>query len=312
MILTNQHRNFLSAFLLSACLCGGLAANQSAASDPLVEKQWSHGSKDCTTATEPAIEVYRYSESSFILRQSKCLSYEAPFMYLLLGDERALLLDSGATEEAADFPLYTTVAGLIGERELILAHSHGHAEHRNGDAQFHDKPGVSVVSTDRKAVMAYFNFIDWPNQSAQIDLGDRLLTVIPAPGHQEESIAVYDPRTEWLLTGDTIYPGYIYVKDWDAYRDSVNRLQAFAQENKISALLGAHIEMTKQPGEGYPVGTSYQPEEAPLPMEVATLHRLHSALQEQDPREISIGTLVVRPMNPVQKSLSNIVRWFSQ
>ncbi len=312
MILTKLYRNFLGAFLLSACLVGALTASQSAASAELAEKQWNHGAQDCTTATEPAIEVYRYSESTFILRQSKCLSYEAPFMYLLLGDERALLLDSGATEEAADFPLYATVAGLIGERELILAHSHGHGDHRNGDAQFHDKPGVSVVSTDRKAVMAYFSFVDWPNQSAQIDLGDRLLTVIPAPGHQEESIAVYDPQTEWLLTGDTVYPGYIYVKNWDAYRDSIDRLVAFSKENAISALLGGHIEMTKRPGEGYPIGTSYQPEEAPLPMDVATLHRLHSALQEQAPREISLGTLVVRPMNPVQKSLSNIVRWFSQ
>ena len=312
MILKHQHGYFHGTLLLSLFLGGILAANHTAASSDLDEKQWIHGAQDCATANEPAIEVYRYSESTFILRQSKCLSYEAPFIYLLLGDERALLLDSGATEEAADFPLYATVRDLIAGRELILAHSHGHADHRKGDAQFHDRPGMSVVSTDRKAVMAYFDFVDWPNQSAQVDLGGRLLTVIPVPGHQEESIAIYDPQTEWLLTGDTVYPGYIYVKDWDAYRDSIDRLLAFAQENEISALLGAHIEMTKRPGEGYPIGTTYQPEEAPLPMDVATLHRLHSALREQGPREISIGTLVVRPMNPVQKSLSNIFRWFSQ
>jgi hypothetical protein len=38
------------------------------------------------------------------------------------------------------------------------------------------------------------------------------------PDNQEETISIYDHQTKWLMTGDTLYPGYIYVKDWQAYR----------------------------------------------------------------------------------------------
>ena len=36
-----------------------------------------------------------------ILRQNMAIDYEAPFLYLLFGGDRALLLDTGATASAA-------------------------------------------------------------------------------------------------------------------------------------------------------------------------------------------------------------------
>ena len=41
----------------------------------LTQKQWIHGSQDCNTITDPAIEVFQYNDSSYILRQSKCLTF---------------------------------------------------------------------------------------------------------------------------------------------------------------------------------------------------------------------------------------------
>ena len=40
--------------------------------------------------------MVRVDDDTFIMRQSKDVNYEAPFLYLLCGAERAILLDTGA------------------------------------------------------------------------------------------------------------------------------------------------------------------------------------------------------------------------
>ena len=310
---SNHHGWFFAVSLTLFCtyLQAGAASPELPAA--LQEKQWNHGSADCEANTDPAIEVFRYDQSSFILRQNKCLSYEAPFIYLLIGEEMAVVLDTGATESAVDFPLYETVRSLVAEKELLVLHSHSHSDHSAGDEQFQGRPNVRLVEPNYVAMTEFFDFTDWPNGEARIELGGRELVILPTPGHQEEAITVYDPHTRWLLTGDTLYPGYIYVKHWAAYSNSIARLAAFSETHEVSAVLGTHIEMTKREGEYYPIGTIYQPDEAPLPLGPDTLVSLNSALEESDKaEEIASGELIVAPMNAFQKTLSNIVRWIVQ
>ncbi len=288
----------------------------------LRQKKWIHGSADCKSNTDPAIEVFRYDHSSYILRQNKCLSFEAPFIYVLIGSEKVLVLDTGATESALDFPLYKTVRSLIEEqseqgrkieRELLVIHSHGHSDHYSGDSQFEGKKNVTLVEPNNVAMTHFFAFNNFPNGEGNINLGDRKLTIIPTPGHQEESISVYDPQTKWLLTGDTFYPGYIYVKDWDEYKKSIARLVSFSSTHKVSAVLGAHIEMTDKAGEYYPIGTIYQPNEAPLALMPEDLVSLSSALTKSDKTQNVISDeFIVVPMNIFQKTISNIARWIIQ
>ena len=286
---------------------------EASADSSLRDKQWIHGAEDCEVSDDPAIEVYRYDDASYILRQSKCLDFEAPFMFLLLGTKTALLMDSGATKGPIDFPLYDTVRALVGEREMVLIHSHSHGDHRRGDAQFEDKSGVTVVEPSGAGVTEFFGFINWPSGESRLELGRRELIVLPTPGHQEEAITVYDPKTQWLLTGDTIYPGYIYVKDWQAYRLSIERLVLFSQDHKVSAVLGSHIEMTSTPGKYYPIGTTFQPEEASLVLDPIILLELNRELARRDkPGEIQRDELIVAPMNIVQRGVSNFARWVSQ
>lgn len=163
---------------------------RSAAEPTLQDKQWNHGSEDCAANSDPAIEVYAHSPTSFILRQNKCLNFEAPFMYVLIGDERALLLDTGATQDPSEFPLHETVRGLIGDKALLVVHSHGHGDHRSADTQFEDAPGVTVVGIDKSTLIDALSISQWPDGQGAIDLGNRQLTVIPSPGHQEEAIAL--------------------------------------------------------------------------------------------------------------------------
>lgn len=289
---------------------------------PLDQKKWIHGSADCKLNADLAIEVFRFDHSSYILRQNKCLSFEAPFIYVLFGTEKVLVLDTGATESALDFPLYKTVRSLIVEqaeqdgetgKELLVIHSHSHSDHYAGDSQFEGKPNVTLVAPNGVAVAQFFAFSEWPVSEVNIELGGRRLTIIPTPGHQEEAITVYDPQTKWLLTGDTFYPGYIYVKDWNDYKKSIDRLVSFSKIHEVSSLLGAHIEMTGTPGEYYPIGTIYQPNEAVLVLKPEHLVALDSALKKSDePKKIVLNEFIVAPMNFFQKTISNIARWILQ
>ena len=88
------------------------------------------------------------------------------------------------------------------------------------------------------------------------------------------------------------------------------RLATFADKHEVSALLGAHIEAKYRQGEYYDVGTVYQPDEAPLPMEPDTLAMINAELQQlPKANEVELGRLRVIPMNLMQRTLSDLVRW---
>ena len=272
----------------------------------LQQKQWIHGSQDCDNNKDPAIEVYQYDETSYVLRQNKCLSYEAPFIYVLIGDDKILVVDTGATESAEEFPLYKTIQTLnqkyslnekTNEREILVIHTHSHSDHYGADPQFIGQDNAIVVTANKSGINDFFTFEQWPNQQTNIDLGGRNVTIIPTPGHQEEAISVYDPQTRWLLTGDTFYPGYIYVKDWNDYKNSIARLLEFTNNHRVSAILGAHIEMTNKAGEYYDIGTVYQPEEASLLLTPKDLMNLNEKLkQTSESKKIVLDNMIVEPL----------------
>ena len=115
------------------------------------------------------------------------------------------------------------------------------------------------------------------------------------------------------MTGDTLYPGYIYVKDWEAYRNSIDRLATFASNNKVAAIFGAHIEMKNQARLYYAIGSTYQPNEAQLDLSVERLQALNTELKKSDkPHEIIFDDFIIKPMSGFQKTLSNAARWITQ
>jgi len=248
---------------------------------------WIHGSENCEGNVDPPIQIVQYNSNTWILRQNKCTNYEAPFMFLFFGENKALLMDTGATEEDDIFPLYETVKKIIndwseknGEVELIVAHTHKHGDHYAGDGQFKGKPNATVIGLEVNDLQDSFKIINWPEEIVDYDLGNRKMKIIPIPGHQASSIAVYDTSTKILLTGDTFYPGRLYVKDWNAFKMSIERLVKFTDNYEISTILGNHIEMTQTPGVDYPMGTVYQPKESALPLNVLELKELSSALKK--------------------------------
>ena len=87
----------------------------------------------------------------------------------------------------------------------------------------------------------------------------------------------------------------------------------FVKTHEVSAVLGAHIEMTSTAGETYPIGATYQPDEAPLALAPENIAALHAALDQLDgPGQIRFDDFIVAPMGAVQKAVSNVVRRFTR
>jgi hydroxyacylglutathione hydrolase len=284
----------------------------------ITKSNWIHGSEDCKTNQDPAFDVYKHDVNSFIIRQNKCLTFEAPFIYILVGKQKILVIDTGDLSNNPAFSLHTELEKTLGNEQLaikqvLVIHSHGHSDHYQGDMYFDGRSNVKLISTSATEVRQFFGFTDWPQGKKIIDLGERKVTVIPTPGHQEEAISIYDHETKWLMTGDTLYPGYIYVKDWQAYRKSINRLATFASNNKVSAIMGAHIEKKNLPASFFPIGSTYQPNEAKLDLGVQSLDILNTKLETiYNPNEIIFDDFIIKPINSIQKLLSNTARWFTQ
>ena len=231
----------------------------------------------------PVFRVHQYNPDLFVLRQSGCTNFEKPFLYLLFGERSAMLVDTGA--QNAD------VAGAVGqiiERwsarhgsgpvSLVVVHSHGHGDHIAGDAQFTRRANTTLVAASPEALTAFFGLKGWSETSASYILSGRAIDIIPIPGHEPASIALYDRRTALLLTGDTLYPGRLYVRDGPAFTASIQRLVAFTRDKPVAHILGAHIENTRSPYLDYPEGTTYQPDEHALGLGRAHLLELNDAV----------------------------------
>ena len=166
-----------------------------------LDVRWYAGTRSRGSSAAPPIQVHMAAPHTVLLRQSFESNFEAPFLYLLFGEDRAFLLDTGATADATRFPIRATVDTLIEEwllahprhgYELVVAHSHAHGDHVAGDGQFTDRAHTRVVGHSALDVAAFFGIGNWPRGTARFDLGGRVLEVIPTPGHHPSAVAIYD------------------------------------------------------------------------------------------------------------------------
>lgn len=245
-------------------------------SKKLHEKTWYAGAPDCEKpgAKSPPYEVLEVNSGYYVMRQNKCINFEAPFIYLYIGEKEAFLLDTGSTEDPEVQPLRKWVDEMLAKHplgkdlKLTVAHSHSHGDHMAGDEQFAGRPNTTVIGTSPEEVAKAFGIKNWPEGEGSIDLGGRKLSVIPIPGHEASSIAVYDHKSGDLLTGDTMYPGNIFLSEsnFGEFKSSINRLHAFSQKHKVRNILGAHVEMSAEPGKDFEYGSTYHPNEHKLPL----------------------------------------------
>jgi len=250
----------LAAALGSALLLGNISACgtsgppvQAVPSD-LFAQPWNSG----VDPHEPPFQVQVIDPDTYVLRQSLWTSFEAPFLYLLFGDDRALLIDTGV--EGVD--LRGEVDRLIAQHladtgraslPLVVMHTHGHGDHVGGDAEFIDRPDTVIVGHSAEEVAAFFGITDWPESTGALDLGGRMVEILPTPGHHPSHVMVYDAASHILFSGDAIYPGRLFFEcgKTDEYAASIDRVTQFAKTHQVDWLLGGHVEMKAKPGQAF-------------------------------------------------------------
>jgi hypothetical protein len=86
----------------------------------------------------------------------------------------------------------------------------------------------------------------------------------------------FDENTRLLLSGDSLYPGRLYVpsNQFAVYRSSIDRVAAFAWDHPVGHILGAHIEMIRAPGKDFIDEAPAHPNEHALELPYADLTEL--------------------------------------
>lgn len=249
--------------------------------------KWMTGGPNCVTV--PDWQVHEYNQDLYILRESGCIHFEKPFLYLIFGNDKALLEDTGAGQvQTAPFVMDLLAKWAKQTKHkpvsLIVIHSHAHSDHIAGDKQFQAMPEVQFIAPTPAEIQKAAGIANWPADLGHIDLGGRIIDVIPIPGHNDASIALYDRRTGILMTGDSLYPGRLSVSESDlpAFVASAQRLADFVEIHPVSHVMGTHIEQTTTPYVDYPRGSTYQPNEHSLDLTRAHVLELNEAFQSMN------------------------------
>ncbi len=221
---------------------------------------------------EPWFEIYRIRPGVFAIYEPK--QFEEVISYLILGEKRALLFDTGLGVGK----ISTAVARLT-SLPVTIINSHTHFDHVGGNAEFHEVWNRDLPYTSRNmrgqtntyardalaperlcgplpsgVAAKSYSIRAWKSTHAlrdheQLDLGGRVVEVIFTPGHTPDSISLLDRKNGLLFTGDTFYPGPIYLfvpeTDFAAYTRSVALLSAL--EPQIKLLLPAHNVPVAEP-----------------------------------------------------------------
>lgn len=148
------------------------------------------------------------------------------FAYLILGEDRAVLFDTGPGVRTSLRRLVEEVTDL----PVVAAPSHLHYDHVGNLAYFDeialmDVAGVRDQLVDGVLVPTPNQFLgqiedytaprlrptEWWPPGARIDLGGRTLLVVHTPGHTPESISLWDEASGYFFAGDFLYPGPLFA-----------------------------------------------------------------------------------------------------
>jgi glyoxylase-like metal-dependent hydrolase (beta-lactamase superfamily II) len=221
--------------------------------------------------SDPWFEVYKPAAGVYAIYEPH--QAEEIISYLILGEDKAVLLDTGMG--ISDIK---KVAEELTKLPIIVVNTHTHDDHVGGNWQFDTIYGMDTEFTktnakgsreDAQAEIApdeicgelpknfdpkAYATKPWKisriiKNAETIELGGRTLEVVSVPGHTPDSLALLDRANGLLFTGDTYYPGPIWLfrpeTDLDAYVASVRRLAAIAPRLKL--VLGAHNVPVAQP-----------------------------------------------------------------
>lgn len=152
------------------------------------------------------------------------LEQEIVRCFLIVGQQRALLLDTGA--EPCD------LMGMIREitpLPLVVLNTHGDGDHTANNNQFRDiHAHPDEFATIRRFRPDLTSTLHPITELSAFDLGDRVLHVIETPGHTPGSICLLDRKNRILFSGDTLSYGPVFLggdhRDIHTYRETLVKL----------------------------------------------------------------------------------------
>jgi hydroxyacylglutathione hydrolase len=202
-------------------------------------------------------EVSYLAPRTYAIQEPK--SYEGNVSYLILGEERAVMFDTGAGENS---PVAGTkikhVIDQITDLPVTLLLSHFHYDHNQNLSEFDhiafiELPHlVAATAPDGTYTFTQDDLLEgnypvsakvdewWP-VNTDIDLGNRSIQVVNIPGHTDESAMIVDYDNHMMFMGDYIYNGEIFVfgePNLAVYEVTVDML--IATYDSSYAMYGAH------------------------------------------------------------------------
>ncbi len=161
--------------------------------------------------------VLELSENTFAIAEP--YAWTRSFNYLFLGSERALLFDAGA----GHYDIRPVLKALT-DLPVTFMPSHFHYDH-TGQGSFErivliDLPHIREQADGDTLTLTWGQHLgeaegipaptwtidEWIAPGADIDLGDRRLTLLYTPGHTDNSVSLYDTKSAWIFSGDFISP----------------------------------------------------------------------------------------------------------
>jgi glyoxylase-like metal-dependent hydrolase (beta-lactamase superfamily II) len=216
-------------------------------------------------------EVYKIRPDVFVIYEPH--QFEEVISYLIVGSQKAILFDTGMGISN----IKAVIEGLT-KLPISVVNSHTHNDHVGDNWRFSDVYGMPTdfartnakgSTADAQAELApgqicgtlptgfdpksyrtkAFHISHRLHDGERIDLGGRTLEVLTTPGHTPDSIILLDEQNGLLFTGDTFYPGPIYLyrpeTDLDAYVVSVKKMAGLA--SRLQLLLPAHNVPVAEP-----------------------------------------------------------------
>ena len=146
--------------------------------------------------------------------------------FLILGSEKALLLDCGIVPD--------DLAGLvrtITDLPLMVALTHADYDHIVNAEQFDE---IHVHEEDAHMLVHHFpalqDHIPALHDGDRIDLGGTVLDIMHIPGHTPGSLAYLNAKEGYAIVGDSVDHAPVYMfgmnRNFSRYQDSLKRLQA--------------------------------------------------------------------------------------
>ncbi len=232
------------ALLAAVVACAPLLAAAPAAAGP-------HPS---VVATDGWFDVAKIDPVTFSIHEPHY--WQRNILYVLKGEERSLLIDSGSGTRDVAF-----IADKVTKKPMTVVASHLHYDHIGSHASFErvamiDLPETRAhasatdggnwysppVATSLWAFTGGFRVTEWWKPGDVIDLGGRKIEVVHLPGHTNDSIALVDRAKGYAFVGDHLYGGTLLANlpgsDLQAYLESTRRLLRDYPEVKV--VFGAH------------------------------------------------------------------------